>query len=95
MHGPRHEQAGYILGWIWIFAVAGILSSGYVAFRLIQLEADRTQVVRVWPLVDEIYRSLGFWPAVLCVPASALLYLLLLAWKLRSIRKKAASAQQR
>jgi hypothetical protein len=90
---PRREQAGYILGWIWIFAVAFVLFSGYIAFRLIQLESGQAQVVKVWPIVDEIHRAFGFWPAILCAPVLGLLYLLALAWKLRSIRKVAESAQ--
>src|SRR5262245_26104600 len=89
-HRPIHEQAGYIRGWIWVFAVAIIFFSSYIVYRLIQLESGQAQVVRIWPFVDDIYRSLGFWPAAACVPALGLLYLLVLTWKLRSIREKAA-----
>jgi hypothetical protein len=91
-HRPVHEQAGSVRGWMWTFAVATILFSSYIAYGLIQLETGQVQVVRVWPLVNEIYRSLGFWPAVLCLPALGSLYLLVLTWKLRSILKKAAAS---
>jgi len=84
---PPQEQARQIRASMRLIAVVTILFGGYMAYQIMQVEYGWAQHVRVWEPVADVYKFLGFWPAVLCVPVLGLLILLALAWKLRSIRE--------
>src|SRR5262245_3162218 len=77
----RRTQTG-----VWLIVVAIVLLGGYAAFQIVQMEYGGVEHVRLWRPIEDLYRSLGFWPAVMCVPVSGFLILLALLWKLRSIR---------
>ena len=58
-----------------------------VGYELAQLEYGLAKSVRVWAPVALLYNNFGFWPAVLLVPVAGLLLIMMLAWKLRTIRE--------
>jgi hypothetical protein len=58
-----------------------------VGYEIAQVEYGWEQSVRVWAPVAFLYNNLGFWPAVLFVPAAGVLLIMALAWKLRTIRE--------
>ena len=83
------EEARRIQTGMWFVVVAIVLLGGYAAFQIVRMEFGGVEHVRLWRPIEDLYRSLGFWPAVTCVPVSGLLILLALAWKLRWIRMRA------
>jgi hypothetical protein len=91
---PLQEQARQIRTSVRLIAVVTVLFGAYVAYQVMQVEYGWAQSVRTWGPVADLYNSLGFWPAVLCIPGLGLLTLLALAWKLRSIREKMPSTMR-
>src|SRR5262245_25951813 len=83
---PSQGEARRIQTGMWLLIV---LFGGYAAFQVVQMEYGGAEHVRLWRPIEDLYRSFGFWPAVMCVPVSGLLILLALLSKLRSIRTNA------
>jgi hypothetical protein len=63
------------------------LGSVFMAYQLAQVEFGSARSATVWAPVALVYELLGFWPAVLLLPALALFILLSLARKLRAIKE--------
>jgi hypothetical protein len=84
---PRLEPIRQIRRSIRFVSVATVLFGAYVTHQVTQMEYGLAQRVRLWRPIADLYNSLGFWPAVMCVPVFGLLIAVALAWKLRSIRE--------
>ena len=82
---PLENRAGALRRLMLIFAAAIIVGTGFTIYQLVQLEYGWVERVTVWGPIADLYRFLGFWPAVLFVPALGLLGLIEMVRKLRTI----------
>ena len=69
-----------------LFSAAILLLGGFTLYQLLQLEYGWAQRVNVWGPIAPLYDFLGFWPAVLFIPAIGVLGLTAMARKLRTIK---------
>ena len=69
-----------------LFTAVIIVGTGFTAYQLVQLEYSWAERVTVWGPIADLYRFLGFWPAVLFVPAIGLLGLIEMTRKLRATK---------
>jgi hypothetical protein len=84
---PPAEGARQTRNALWFFGIASLLGTAFMTYQLTQLEFGSAQRVTVWAPVAIAYSLLGFWPAVLLVPALGLGIIAILARKLRAIRE--------
>jgi len=66
------EQTSVLKGTIWTLVVGGPIMSYWIYHDLSALESGAKKSVSVWGPAATLYESLGFWPAVLCLPALCL-----------------------
>jgi hypothetical protein len=83
---PLEERAAAVRRLTLLFSAAAIVGSGFTLYQLVQLELGWAQRVTVWAPIALLYDFLGFWPAVLLVPALGLLGIIGMASKLRAIK---------
>jgi len=84
---PVDQRVRALRRMILIIPIAFTPLAAFVGYELAQLEYGGATSVRVWSPVAFVYNHFGFWPAVLLVPAAGLLLIMVLAWKLRTIRE--------
>jgi hypothetical protein len=84
---PVDQRVRTLRRMIVIVPVAFTPLAAFVGYELAQVEYGLARSVRVWAPVAFLYNNLGFWPAVLFVPAVGLLLIMALAWKLRTVRE--------
>ncbi len=84
---PETERPAAFRRVLLMSAVVFPLFSAWLAWNLYRIEAGLEESVTVWAPIAWIYRFLGFWPAVLTVPALGAL-VIHGAWK----KKRAADA---
>ena len=84
---PVDQRVRTLRRMILIVPIALTPLAALVGYELAQLEYGWAKSARVWAPVALIYNNFGFWPAVLLVPAAGLLLIMMLAWKLRTIRE--------
>ena len=84
---PLDQRVRTLRRMMLILPIAFTPLAAFVAYELAQVEYGGATRVRVWAPVAFLYNNFGFWPAVLFVPAAGLLLIMLLAWKLRTIRE--------
>jgi len=63
------------------------LGAAFMAYQLAQVEFGAARSATVWAPVALVYDLLGFWPAVLLLPALAVFIILSLGRKLRAIKE--------
>jgi hypothetical protein len=83
---PLEKRAGALRRLMLLFAAVIIVGTGFTAYQLVQLEYGWAERVTVWGPIAGLYRFLGFWPAVLFVPAIGLLGLIEMTRKLRATK---------
>ena len=83
---PLEERAAAVRRLMLLFSAVIIVGSGFILYQLVQLELGWAQRVTVWAPIALLYDFLGFWPAVLFVPALGLLGIVGMASKLRAVR---------
>jgi hypothetical protein len=83
---PLKERATAVLRLLLLFSAVIIVGSGFILYQLVRLEFGWAQRVTVWAPIALLYDFLGFWPAVLFVPALGLLGIIGMASKLRAIK---------
>jgi hypothetical protein len=83
---PLEERAAAVRRLMLLFSAAIIVGSGFTLYQLVQLEFGWAQRVTVWAPIALLYDLLGFWPAVLFVPALGLLGIIGMASKQRAIK---------
>jgi hypothetical protein len=83
---PLEKRAGALRRLMLIFAAAIIVGTGFTIYQLVQLEYGWAERVTVWGPIADLYRFLGFWPAVLFVPALGFLGLIEMVRKLRATK---------
>ena len=84
---PPAEGARQTRNLMWIVGIVLSLGSVFMAYQLAQVEFGSARSATVWAPVALVYELLGYWPAVLLLPALALFILLSLARKLRAIKE--------
>src|SRR5262245_51134587 len=84
---PLDQRVRALRRMILIVPIAFTPLAAFVGYEIAQVEYGWAQSVRVWAPVAFLYNNLGFWPAVVVVPAAGLLLIMGLAWKLRTIRE--------
>jgi hypothetical protein len=84
---PPDQRVRALRRQMWLVAIAFTPATALMAYELAQVEYGWARSVSVWAPVAFVYNALGFWPAVLFVPAVGLLIVLALAWKLRTVRE--------
>ena len=84
---PPDQRVRALRRSMWLVAIAFTPATALIAYELAQVEYGWARTVSVWAPVAFVYNALGFWPAVLFVPAVGLLIVLALAWKLRAVRE--------
>lgn len=85
------KRAGALRRIMLLFAAAIIVGTGFTVYELVQLEYGWAERATVWRPIADLYRFLGFWPAVLFIPAIGLLGLIEMARKLRAIKAAAST----
>jgi hypothetical protein len=83
---PLEERAAAVRRLMLLFSAAILVGSGFTLYQLMQLEFGRAQRVTVWAPIALLYDFLGFWPAVLFVPALGLLGIIGMVSKQRAIK---------
>jgi hypothetical protein len=83
---PLESRAAAVRRLILLFGAAILLLGGFTLYQLLQLESGGAQRVTAWGPIAPLYDFLGFWPAVLFVPAIGVLGLTAMARKLRTIK---------
>ena len=84
---PPAEGARQTRNLMWIVGVVLTLGAAFMAYQLAQVEFGAARSATVWAPVALVYDLLGFWPAVLLLPALAVFIMLSLARKLRAIKE--------
>jgi hypothetical protein len=84
---PLDQRVRTLRRLILIIPIAFTPLAAFVGYELAQVEYGWVKSVRVWAPAAFLYNNLGFWPAVLLVPAAGLLLIMALAWKLRTIKE--------
>src|SRR5215471_11343833 len=82
---PIEQRASTLRRLMLLFGAAIILSTGMTAYELVQLEYGGAERVTVWAPLAGLYNALGFWPAVLFLPALGLFVITTMARKLRAV----------
>jgi hypothetical protein len=89
---PLEKRARALRRLILLFGAAVVVGTAFTVYQLVQVEYGWSERVTVWGPIAGLYRLLGFWPAVLFIPALGLVGLAEMARKLRAIRVTAATA---
>ena len=82
---PIEQRASALRRLMLLFGTAIIIGTGITAYELVQVEYGGAERVRVWAPVAGLYNALGFWPAVLFLPALGLFGITAMARKLRGV----------
>ena len=85
------QRAGALRRLMLPFCAVIILGTAVTTYQLVQLAYGWKGEVSVWAPVADLYNLLGFWPAVLLIPAIGLVGIVEAARKLRTIRKATGS----
>ena len=82
---PIEQRASALRRLMLLFGAAIIVGTGMTAYELAQLEYGGAERATVWAPVAGLYNALGFWPAVLFIPALGLFGITAMARKLRAV----------
>ena len=84
---PPDQRVRALRRLMWVVPIAFTPATALAAYQLAHVEYGWARSVTVWAPIAFLYNTLGFWPAVLSIPAAGLVLILALAWKLRTIRE--------
>jgi hypothetical protein len=84
---PVDQRLRTLRRFLALVPIAFTPAAALMGYELMRVEYGWARSVSVWAPVAFVYNSLGFWPAVLLIPALGLLLMMYLAWKLRAIRE--------
>jgi hypothetical protein len=84
---PPDQRVRALRRLMWIIPIGFTPATALIAYELAQVDYGGARSVSVWAPVAFLFNALGFWPAVLSIPAAGLLLILALAWKLRNVRE--------
>jgi len=88
VHAESRSLKRWLLATILFFPPA----TAIVAYELHRFESGTIDEIRLWVPVAAMYESLGYWPAVLVVPAIGVLGVLVFLNQLRSLPRQEADA---
>lgn len=92
---PVEDRAPALRRVTWIGGLAAAALAAWTAWSLWTLERGATESAYVWGPVGLVYRTFGFWPAVLVLPALCVL-IVGSGWsKLRRLEREARDAARR
>jgi hypothetical protein len=91
---PVDQRARTLRRFLVLVPIGFTPAAALAGYELMRLEYGWARSVSVWAPVAFVYNSLGFWPAVLLIPALGLALMMYLAWKLRSIRESNPTTSQ-
>ena len=80
---------------LWVMPLILVPSSIWTAWKLNKLETGQVSEVFLGSMIGDVYRSYGFWPAVLFEPVGLVLFELFLVFPIRQLRREALTQAQR
>jgi hypothetical protein len=83
---PLEQRNPYIVRTLIIWTIIWIPVSIYIAYELASVEYGWAKSVTLWSFIVMLYNNLGFWPAVLFLPAVGILLTVLAILKVRKIK---------
>jgi hypothetical protein len=85
---PIGKQLQKLRRAFWLFLVLLPVVSVWIAYDLYRLETGAVKSVRVWWGIALLYNCLGFWPAVLFLPAITVLGLIGCSARIRKLQSE-------